>query len=127
MAGSAKESVRIDRWLLAARMFKTRPLAQQACAGGKVSLNGRNADPHRAVRPGDRIEIQTPRGLRIIEVVGVGERRGTSADALALYEDHSPPPEPPTPMTARGRPEREAGAGRPSKRDRRQMDRLRRR
>lgn len=117
------DSVRVDRWLLAARVFKTRTLSQQACAGGKVSVNDVRATAHRPVRVGDRVRIQTPRGLRDFVVLGLAERRLPAPQAQELYEDHSPPPEPrpPPPMM-----ERDRGSGRPSKRDRRSMDRFRR-
>jgi ribosome-associated heat shock protein Hsp15 len=72
---SGPESVRIDRWLLAARLYKTRPLAQEACAGGKVDLNGSGASAHKLVRVGDRVRVSTPRGARELIVRGLGERR----------------------------------------------------
>lgn len=116
------ESVRVDKWLLAARVFKTRSLSQDACAGGKVSVNDNKASAHRPVRVGDRVKIQGPRGLRDLIVVGLAERRLPAPQAQELYEDKSPPPEPrPAPPDLR-----ERGSGRPSKRDRRTMDRFRR-
>ena len=125
LVGSGEDtSVRIDRWLLAARVFKTRTLSQQACSGGRVTVNETRATPHRAVRIGDRVRIQTPRGLRDLEVLALAERRLPAPEASALYEDRSPPPAPrPTaePVVL----ERERGEGRPSKRDRRSMDRFR--
>ncbi len=124
MSDESNQSVRLDRWLLATRMFKTRTLSQQACAGGKVSVNGGRATAHRAVRVGDRVRIQTSRGLRELQVVGLGERRLPAPEAQGLYEDHSPPPTPPAeapPVTF----ERDRGSGRPSKRDRRSMRQLR--
>ena len=118
------DRVRLDRWLLAARVFKTRTLSQQACAGGKVTVNDNKATAHRPVRVGDRVRIQGPRGLRDLVVRGLAERRLPAPDAQELYEDHSPPPPPrdEAPPTMA----RERGSGRPSKRDRRSMDRFRR-
>lgn len=118
------ESVRIDRWLLAVRVFKTRTLSQQACAGGKVTVNDVRATAHRPVRAGDRVRIQGARGLRDLVVLGLAERRLPAPDAQELYEDHSPPPEPrePPALTL----QRDRGSGRPSKRDRRKVDRFRR-
>jgi ribosome-associated heat shock protein Hsp15 len=117
-------ATRIDRWLCAARAFRTRSLAAAACDGGKVAVNGATAKPHKLVRPGDLIEIGGPHGQRRWRVVGVAERRGPAAVARALYEDLTPPP-PPEPFGDVGLPRRERGSGRPTKRDRRQLDRLR--
>lgn len=115
--------VRIDKWLLAARVFKTRTLSQQACAGGKVTVNDVRASAHRAVRVGDRVRVQGARGLRDLVVLGLAERRLPAPEAQLLYEDRSPPPEP---RAAPPVEHRERGSGRPSKRDRRSMDRFRR-
>ena len=126
MSEPPAEDVRIDRWLVAARLLKTRPLAQEACAGGKVTINGTTASPHKAVRAGDRIRLTTARGHRELVVRDLGVRRLSASLASALYEDVTPPPTP--------RPELPPGAderafaprlGRPSKRDRRQINRLR--
>jgi ribosome-associated heat shock protein Hsp15 len=123
----APESVRIDRWLLAARFFRTRTIAHDACAGGKVEVNRAHASPHKPVRVGDRVRVTTPRGPRELLVRGLGERRRSAAGASALYEDVTPPaparaaipdlaePRWPAPPTG----------ARPSKRDRRHMARLR--
>lgn len=115
-------SVRVDRWLLAARAFKTRALAQEACAGGKVDVNGTRATPHKPVRVGDVVRIGAPRGPRILHVLGLAEKRLPAPDAALLYEDRSPPPEP-RPDLELGAPPRRAG--RPSKRDRREIARFR--
>ena len=116
-------SVRIDKWLWAARAFKTRSLAADACDGGKVDLNGDAAKPAKPVRAGDRVEITTPVGRRILKVVALGERRGPASAAQALYEDLTPPA-PPRLRQPRP-PYRPPGAGRPTKRQRREIDRLR--
>ena len=124
--GSGEDvSVRVDRWLLAARVFKTRTLSQQACTGGRVTVNETRATAHRAVRIGDRVRIQTPRGLRDLKILALAERRLPAPEASALYEDHSPPPEPRPAADPIGAFERGRGEGRPSKRDRRSMDRFR--
>ena len=117
--------IRIDRWLLAARLFKTRTLAQEACTGGKVEVNATRATPHRLVREGDRVRITTPRGKREITVQKLAERRLSPADAATLYDDLTPWP-PPKPAEPAAYPPPEKRPGRPSKRDRRQFDRLRR-
>ncbi len=115
-----KPSTRIDRWLLAARAFKTRSLAAEACDGGKVTINDASAKPHKLVRPGDEVAFTTPSGRRIWKVIDLAERRGPASAARALYEDLTPPP-PPEPVADPSLPMRERGSGRPTKRDRRQM------
>jgi ribosome-associated heat shock protein Hsp15 len=122
--GSAvMQDTRIDKWLWAARFFKTRSLAARACDGGKVDVNDQRAKPARPVRAGDMLAITQPRVRRIVRVVVVTERRSSGADAARLYEDLTPPPPPREyrPAPAAYRP---MGAGRPTKRDRRAMDRL---
>jgi ribosome-associated heat shock protein Hsp15 len=118
------DSIRVDKWLWAARVFKTRSLAAAACDGGKVDINAEAARPARRVRAGDRLEVGLPRGRRrILKVVAIGDRRGSAESARALFEDLTPP-EPPRPRQAPP-PLREPGAGRPTKRERREIERLR--
>jgi len=118
------DSLRVDKWLWAARVFKTRSLAGAACDGGKVDVNDEVAKPARRVRIGDLIAVTLPRGRRrILKVAGVDDQRGSAAVAKALFEDLTPP-EPPRPLQAPP-PRREAGAGRPTKRERRDIERLR--
>jgi ribosome-associated heat shock protein Hsp15 len=120
----APGSVRVDKWLWAARVFKTRSLATDACNGGKVDLNEEAAKPARPVRPGDVVRVTLPLGRkRIFKVTALGERRGSAEIARTLFEDLTPP-EPPRPSQP-PRPFREPGAGRPTKRERRELDRLR--
>ena len=133
MAESDDETVRIDQWLLAARLFKTRPLAQQACTGGKVDVNRLSVTPHRLVRAGDRVRVTTERGRRELVVRGLGRKRLSPADAHELYEDVTPAPEPRPADVVANLPFPDPGAlrsndpgGRPSKRDRRRLDRWRR-
>jgi ribosome-associated heat shock protein Hsp15 len=115
--------VRIDKWLWAARFFKSRTLAAAACAGGKVDVNGDAVKPSRAVRPGDLLNVTLPRIRRIVRVTALAERRGGAAEAAALYDDLTPPP--PPRETRPGPPAyRPPGAGRPTKRQRRHIDRL---
>lgn len=116
-------AVRIDKWLWAARCYKTRSQASAACADGHVTLNGQVARASAKVRPGDQVEaVCAGERLRILEVTGLGEKRGSASDAAELFIDHSPPPPPkhdplvdPTVDVARGE-------GRPRKRDRRRYD-----
>lgn len=117
------ESVRIDRFLCAARVYKSRTSAQEACAASHVKLNGKNARSSTAVRVGDRVEARAPRGQVVMVVSALAEKRLSPAQARELYEDHSPPPEPKdssAPTFAR-----ERGMGRPTKSDRRRMERFR--
>ena len=114
-------TVRLDRWLWAARMYKTRSLAVRACQAGHVKVNEASARPARAVRVGDLVEALTPGGPKILAVLALADKRGPATVARTLYEDRTPPPPPePEPVVVRDR-----GAGRPSKRERRQLDRLR--
>ena len=121
---NALESVRLDKWLWAARVFKTRSLAAHACEGGKVDVNDQAAKPAKAVRAGDRIRVSLPQGRRrILKVAVLDDHRGPAATARALFEDLTPP-EPPRTWLARP-PRREPGAGRPTKRERREIGWLR--
>ena len=115
--------VRIDKWLWAARFFKSRTLAAAACIGGKVDVNDAAAKPSRAVRPGDLLRVTLPRVRRIVRVTALAERRGGASEAAALYDDLTPPP---PPREARSAPAayRPPGAGRPTKLERRRIDRL---
>jgi ribosome-associated heat shock protein Hsp15 len=122
MSTGDSAATRIDRWLWAARAFRSRSLAAQACDGGKVTVNGASAKPHKLVRSGDLIEITTPAGKRRWRVLDLAERRGPATVARTLYDDLTPPPTP-EPFDP-SMPRRERGSGRPTKRDRRRMDRL---
>lgn len=116
------ESARVDRWLWAVRLAKTRPDAAAACRGGHVRINDRPAKPSTAVSPGDEVRARLGERTRIVEVMRVIQKRVGAADAVTCYLDRSPAP-PPTaviPVAARDR-----GAGRPTKRDRRMLDRWR--
>lgn len=126
MESTAQVTVRIDKWLWAARFYKTRSLAADACDGGKVEVNGHPAKPHKLVRVNDKLSFTHPSGPKEITVIGLSERRGPAPEARLLYEDHSPPPPPreerrffaPLPL-------RPVGLGRPTKRERRETERLR--
>jgi ribosome-associated heat shock protein Hsp15 len=121
---STATALRIDKWLWAARFFKTRSLASAACTGGKVDVNDEAAKPARAVRVGDMVQITLPQGRRrIVKVAMLDDRRGPAPAAHALYEDLTPPEPPRARQTPP--PYRPPGAGRPTKRERRALDRLR--
>jgi ribosome-associated heat shock protein Hsp15 len=120
--------MRIDKWLWAARFFKTRGVAQEAIAAGRVKLNGERVKPAHAVKPGDAIQIRIQEFEWRIGVLGLSDKRGPAPEARKLYEE-----------SEASRVERERLAdvrrwaaepssdmkGRPTKRDRRDMDRLR--
>jgi len=117
------ESVRVDQWLWAVRMTKTRSDAAAACRGGHVKVNGKAAKPATSVKVGDRVTAHLHDRERVLEVTALLVKRVGAAVAVECYVDHSPPP----PEREHAAPvfERERGAGRPTKRDRRQLDRLR--
>jgi ribosome-associated heat shock protein Hsp15 len=114
-------SVRIDRWLCAARIFKSRTLAQKACDVGHVCVGDRRVGSSHAVRVGDEIRAQAPRGLVVLQVLALADKRQSPPKARELYEDHSPPPPPREERVGL----RARGAGRPTKADRRAIERLR--
>jgi len=113
--------VRIDRWLSAARIYKSRTLATEACNGNQVKVGGQTVRPSHLVKVGDRIEARAERGPLVLVVLALAEKRLGPAPARLLYEDHSPPP-PPKDLTL---PLRPRGLGRPTKQDRRKLDRFR--
>ncbi|MEY2450715.1 MAG: ribosome-associated heat shock protein Hsp15 [Acidimicrobiaceae bacterium] len=116
------EGVRVDRWLWAIRLFKSRAESTNACRGGHVRVNGNPAKPATTVAVGDRVEGRIHGRDRIVEVTRTINNRVGAPIAVECYVDHSPPPPPrDTSYTA----ERERGAGRPTKRERRQLDRWR--
>ncbi len=118
-------SVRLDKWLWAARCYKTRGLSSEACSAGHIKVNGATCKPAKSIRPGDEIHVRLGPWTRILIVVALADKRGPASVARELYEDRSPPPPEKDPM-AMALPKRERGAGRPSKRERRKLDHLRR-
>ena len=116
-------AVRADRWLWAARFYKSRSLAAEACEGGKVEVNGHTAKPHKLVRADDTLEFSHPHGPKKLKVLAVSERRGPATEARLLYEDHSPPPPKDEFFDFFEQPSaRSRGSGRPTKRERRQTE-----
>ena len=120
--------VRIDKWLWAARFFKTRALAQAAVVGGKVKMNGERVKPAKSLAPGDRLSIRTGELEWLIEVRALSEHRGPAETARKLYEED----EASRALRAAQVADRRAQAsvwgerkGRPTKRDRRHMERWR--
>jgi len=122
--------VRIDKWLWAARFFKTRTLAARACDLGRIESNGQRAKAAREVRTGDLVRVKNEGGDFEVEVLAVSEMRGPAAVAQTLYRETEASRE----LRVRLAEERRAAPhfeamreGKPSKRDRREIDRLRRR
>jgi ribosome-associated heat shock protein Hsp15 len=120
--------MRIDKWLWAARFFKTRSLASRACELGRIESNGQRAKPAREVRPGDLLQVRNDSGDFQIEVLAVSEIRGPAAAAQTLYRETEASRE----LRLKLAEERKAmpyfeglGQGKPSKRNRRDIDRLR--
>jgi ribosome-associated heat shock protein Hsp15 len=122
MAAGAPASVRVDVWLWAVRVFKTRSAATTACRAGHVKIDGVSVKAAQPVRPGQRVTVRRPGHEQVLEVVQLLTKRVGAPVAQAAYVDHSPPP-PPAQHAAV--PRRDRGAGRPTKKDRREMDRLR--
>jgi len=114
----------VDRWLWAVRVTKTRSLATTLCQGGHVDVGGRSAKPSTKVAPGDVVEVRLDGRVRVLEVVRPIEKRVGAAVAAECLVDRSPPPPPRATATAAWG-ERDRGAGRPTKRDRRDLDRVR--
>ena len=120
--------MRIDKWLWAARFFKTRSLAARACELGRIESNGQAAKPAREVRAGDLLRVKNEGGEFEVEVLGLSEVRGPATVARTLYRETERSREARMKLAE----EREAmphfeavPAGKPSKRDRRRLDRLR--
>ena len=115
---------RIDKWLWHARVVRTRSAAASLVGSGMVRLNNeRVVQPSRPVRPGDVVTVALDRTVRILKVTGYAERRGSADIARGLFEDLTPPPPPRPEVPASG--QRDDGSGRPTKRERRDTDRLR--
>lgn len=113
-------------WLWSVRAYKTRTAAKTACQRQNVRVNGQVAKPSRIVIAGDTVVAKTAQSVRTLEVVDTPRKRLGAVLAADAYIDHSPPPEPREPRpTAQA--VREPGSGRPTKRDRRKIQKFRRR
>jgi ribosome-associated heat shock protein Hsp15 len=118
--------VRLDKWLQVARAFKTRTQATRACTLGRVAVNGARAKPHKSLAVGDRVEITRGPWIQVLEVRELRDRPLPKAEAARIYTDLSPPrPEPAPLQRLLRRPpvQREKGAGRPTKKERRELER----
>jgi ribosome-associated heat shock protein Hsp15 len=130
-----RDSQRIDKWLWFARITKTRTLASEVVTGGKIRLNrARVVKPSQTVRAGDVLTVALGRQVRVLKVLGLGVRRGPPASARSLYEELTVAADPlkplalsqfPTRLHSEATPgRREPGSGRPTKKERREIDRL---
>lgn len=116
---------RIDKWLFFARVFKSRSIAQDQVAAGRISVNDqRITQPSHLLKPGDRLVISQQRRDTILVVRQAGSRRGPYEEARLLYEDLTPPQDPTEKLSAFEQAIREPGSGRPTKKERRAIDRL---
>lgn len=117
-------TLRLDKWLWHARFFKTRSLATKQCTGGHIRVNGETVNKaSRAVKPGDELEILRGHMRFVVRIIDLGERRGPAQEAQALYEELVPA-ENLKPKHEAFDGHRPAGAGRPTKKDRRMIDAL---
>jgi ribosome-associated heat shock protein Hsp15 len=119
------EATRVDRWLWAVRLYKSRAAATEACRGGHVRVNGHPAKAATVVRVGDRVAARAHGRALELEVVRVIDQRVGAPIAAECIVDHSPPP--PAREQTHAVFARDPGSGRPTKEERRRLDRLRRR
>ncbi len=122
-----EKGLRLDKWLWYARFMKSRSLATKFCQSSKVRVNGDLVSKaHHMVRPDDVLTFPKGTDVRVIKIVELGKRRGPASEAQALYEDLAPPvhvkKEDREPIASTGK--REMGAGRPTKNERRAIDKL---
>ncbi|QLH26313.1 RNA-binding S4 domain-containing protein [Streptomyces sp. Rer75] len=120
---SDEGSVRVDSWIWSVRLTKTRSLAASACRAGHVRVNGERVKPAQVVRPGDEVRLRHAGRDRVVVVSRIVRKRVGAPVAAECYVDNSPPPPPREQTVPIGL--RDRGAGRPTKRDRREMERLR--
>ena len=120
--------VRVDRWLWAARLFKTRGAATEAAVGGRVHVNGTRVKPAKEIRAGDRLDVTVGGARRELVVLAVAEKRGPASVAATLYEETPESVARRERLAVERRVARPLGAdlgARPTKRDRRRLDALR--
>ena len=120
------EKVRIDKWLWAIRLFKTRSLATTACKAGKVKLDGTNVKPSRDVNIGETYSVRIGPMQKVVKVKGLIEKRVAAPLAITMYEDLTPPEHVEQLKSVFHQPvgKRDRGTGRPTKKDRRDIDKL---
>lgn len=117
------DSVRVDAWLWAVRVFKTRSAATTGCRAGHVRVGGERVKAAQPVRIGDEVRVRIAGFDRILTVRKLIVKRVSAAEAAECFTDLTPPPPPRETMALA--PVRDRGAGRPTKRDRRELERLR--
>jgi ribosome-associated heat shock protein Hsp15 len=115
-------AARVDSWIWSVRLAKSRSAASTACKGGHVRVNGARVKPAHVIRPGDEVRVRQGDQDRIVIVTKVITKRVGAPVAAECYVDNSPPPPPREAVAPAG--VRERGAGRPTKRDRRSIDKL---
>ncbi|MFH5822971.1 RNA-binding S4 domain-containing protein [Georgenia sp. AZ-5] len=123
MPGTELANTRVDSWLWAVRLFKSRSQATAACRAGHVRVNGERAKPATGVKVGDEVVVRGGERERVVVVRRILAKRVGAAVAAEALTDNSPPPPPPVVRAAV--PQRDRGAGRPTKRERRELQRLR--
>ncbi|MEU3934133.1 RNA-binding S4 domain-containing protein [Streptomyces sp. NPDC029044] len=119
----AGTTVRVDSWIWSVRLVKTRSMGATACRGGHVRVNGERVKPAHGVRVGDEVRLRHEGRERVVIVTRLIRKRVGAPVATQCYVDNSPPPPPREAVAPAGI--RDRGAGRPTKRDRRDMERLR--
>lgn len=120
---SDEGTVRVDSWIWSVRLTKTRSMAASACRAGHVRVNGERVKPAYLVRPGDEVRLRAGGRDRIVVVSRVVRKRVGAAIAVECFVDNSPPPPPREEIAVVGH--RDRGAGRPTKRERRDLEELR--
>jgi len=128
VAPDEREKLRLDKWLWQARFFKTRSLAAELAGSGRLRLNGAHVTkPAQPVRPGDVLTFPQGSRIRVIRIEALGQRRGPAVEARTLYTDlDEATPEAREPESSAAAAQRPAGAGRPTKKQRREIETLRR-
>lgn len=119
--------IRVDKWLWAVRIYKTRSIATDACNAGKIKINGKSVKPSYTLKVGETVNIQKEGEKKILKVVALIEKRVGAPLAATCYEDLSPPPETNNLQQDAlfyyaSPPKRKRGTGRPTKKERRKLD-----
>lgn len=125
---AAIEKIRVDKWLWAIRIFKTRTLASDACKAGRVKIDNKSVKASRMLKVGETVRVQKGEERKVVKAIKLIEKRVGAPIAVECYEDLSPKPD----LSDRQRPifykfpvaKRDRGTGRPTKKDRRDIDKL---
>ena len=130
MAADEESKVRLDKWLWAARFFKTRSLAAEAIENGKVEVNGERAKRAKQLQAGDSVRVRLGPYAHVVRVLAISERRGPASVAAKLYEEDATAKAAREALHAQMKAAQPAfgyDSGRPTKKDRREIEKLRRR